>query len=93
MSQIPEQFLKGYKVPFQTLSTVPGQHYRLNPTPIDDVTADGKHYKPSGKLEGRAAIVTGADSGIGRAVATLFGEYALNCLSKPRSSIDKCYVL
>ena len=31
-------------------------------------------YKGSGKLEGMAAIVTGADSGIGRAVAVLFAR-------------------
>ena len=34
--------------------------------------ADG--YKGSGKLEGMTAIVTGADSGIGRAVAVLFAR-------------------
>ena len=32
------------------------------------------HYKGSGKLEGMAAIITGADSGIGRAVAVLFAR-------------------
>ena len=31
-------------------------------------------YKGSGKLEGMAALVTGADSGIGRAVAVLFAR-------------------
>jgi hypothetical protein len=31
-------------------------------------------YKGSGKLDGMAAIVTGADSGIGRAVAVLFAR-------------------
>ncbi|MDO9402577.1 MAG: SDR family oxidoreductase [Polaromonas sp.] len=31
-------------------------------------------YKGSGKLEGMAAIITGADSGIGRAVAVLFAR-------------------
>jgi NAD(P)-dependent dehydrogenase (short-subunit alcohol dehydrogenase family) len=31
-------------------------------------------YKGSGKLEGQAAIVTGGDSGIGRAVAVLFAR-------------------
>lgn len=33
-----------------------------------------EQYKGSGKLEGMAAIVTGADSGIGRAVAVLFAR-------------------
>ena len=31
-------------------------------------------YKGSGKLEGMAAVITGADSGIGRAVAVLFAR-------------------
>src|SRR5262245_21269736 len=31
-------------------------------------------YKGSGKLEGKAAIVTGGDSGIGRAVAVFFAR-------------------
>lgn len=33
-----------------------------------------EHYKGSGKLAGMTAIVTGADSGIGRAVAVLFAR-------------------
>lgn len=33
-----------------------------------------EHYKGSGKLQGQAAIVTGGDSGIGRAVAVLFAR-------------------
>ena len=33
-----------------------------------------ERYKGSGKLDGMAAIVTGADSGIGRAVAVLFAR-------------------
>ncbi|HEY8050687.1 MAG TPA: SDR family oxidoreductase, partial [Ramlibacter sp.] len=35
---------------------------------------DAPDYKGSGKLEGKVAIVTGADSGIGRSVAVLFAR-------------------
>ncbi|KAL5498717.1 hypothetical protein ACEPAH_2072 [Sanghuangporus vaninii] len=70
---IPEVFKKGWKPPFQEQSGAPGkQHGTLEPQPVDDVTADGKFYKASGKLEGKTALITGADSGIGRAVAILF---------------------
>ena len=48
----------------------PGREQDLNPRPM----FDAPFYKGSGKLEGLAAVITGADSGIGRAVAVLFAR-------------------
>lgn len=48
----------------------PGSEAALDPAPL----YDAPFWKGSGKLEGMAAIITGADSGIGRAVAVLFAR-------------------
>jgi len=48
----------------------PGLESRLHPRPEFEARA----YKGSGKLDGCAAIVTGGDSGIGRAVSVLFAR-------------------
>ncbi|KAL1951575.1 hypothetical protein VTO73DRAFT_724 [Trametes versicolor] len=71
-ANVPEQYKKGWKPPFQEQSVTPGKQFKLDPAPLDDITADGKPYKAAGKLEGRKALITGADSGIGRTVALLF---------------------
>lgn len=39
--------------------------------PVDDMLADGTPYIPARKLEGKAMLITGGDSGIGRATAIL----------------------
>ncbi|KZT30908.1 NAD(P)-binding protein [Neolentinus lepideus HHB14362 ss-1] len=67
-----KQFQKGYRQPVQDQPGAPGLQEKLDPQPLDDVTADGKPYKAANKLEGKAALITGADSGIGRAIAILY---------------------
>lgn len=48
----------------------PGMEYNMNPLPI----FENKNYKGSQKLEGKVAVITGGDSGIGRAVALTFAK-------------------
>ncbi|PCH33883.1 NAD(P)-binding protein [Wolfiporia cocos MD-104 SS10] len=67
-----EQFQKGYKPPFQEQPDAPGLREKLDPQPLNDVTADGKPYKAANKLGGQTAVITGADSGIGLSTAILF---------------------
>ena len=54
--------IKGQKLPY------PAKQSEMDPPPRSDLT----NYRPADKLLNKVALVTGADSGIGRAVAVAF---------------------
>ncbi len=56
--------------PPQHQNQQPGFEYLMTPLPI----FDNPNYKASGKLAGKVAVITGGDSGLGRAVAVCYAK-------------------
>ncbi|AIF45013.1 SDR family oxidoreductase [Virgibacillus sp. SK37] len=68
----PREMQKG-STPRQKQEKQPGIESKMNPQPAQPL-----NYKGSNKLEGKAALITGGDSGIGRAVAILYAKEGAN---------------
>ncbi|BDH61814.1 NAD(P)-dependent oxidoreductase [Lysinibacillus sp. PLM2] len=79
--------------PPQHQEQAPGLEWAMNPRPIFDYAG----FNGSGRLKGKVALITGGDSGIGRAVAVAYAKEGANLtivyLNEDRDALEtKQYV-
>jgi len=101
-------FQEGHKPdPERNAHEWPGDTDKLDYKPKDTELPDGE-YKAAGKLKGKRALITGGDSGIGRAVAIMYAmegaSSTLNYLEEEQKNAEdtkkevekhgvKCYLI
>jgi NAD(P)-dependent dehydrogenase (short-subunit alcohol dehydrogenase family) len=99
--EVPKNLEEVSSLPKQGPQVQPGIQAEMTPKPLvhhlpgeekqDDHTTKLQPYLAAGKLEGKTAIITGGDSGIGCSVATLFaleGASGITIVHLPREEED-----